>query len=131
MILPPSRIQQSTAAVDNIPATTVMAQLNSNTKHLESLEIAIGEKMHKIESEAIGKIGAVNLSTMEVRTEIGRSGKRWFTVSFRPSEPTKHPTRYHVSIVGDEYMQTTTSWNIQEGEVTRVNSKVLHERPKK
>jgi len=107
-----------------------MAQLNSNTKQLDSLEIVIGEKTFEIEDEAISKIGPVSLSSMEMRTEIGRSGERWFTVMFRPRAPTKHPTWFHVSIVGNEYMQTTTSWTTQKGEVTRSNSKVLHERQK-
>lgn len=130
IVLPPSRVQHSTAAVDGIPATNVTAQLKPNSKQLESLEIQIGDKTLKIEDAAIAKIGEVALSTLQIRTEISGTGERWFTVMFRPAKPTENLDWYNVSIVNSKYLQTTTTWDTKEDNAIRQNSKVLHESEK-
>lgn len=126
--LPFSHVQLTTVATKDVPATVVTAKLKLGTKQLESLVIIVGDKTHEIAQEAILQIGPVNLSTTEVRTEVGRSGQRWFSVVFRPAEPTEHPTWYNVSIKGDAYENTSKVWDTKEGEVTRRNNKVLHKR---
>jgi hypothetical protein len=133
MYLPVQSATIQTQAIGENPACKAIIELDTSFKSISRAVLIIGDTEHNLPPEALRGIEYPDLSSLRIETEMGRDGRRWFSIVMRPARHTEYLTKYHISVIGGVFAQVSKSWDEPQGTSIRRHFEILHkeEQPNK
>ncbi len=127
MYLPVESITLDTMPLGDSPRCQVHLRLDAERKHISEATLIIAGEKNIFPAETLSKIEYPDLASTRVETEKARDGRLWYSIVLQPSRATDYPTRFHITVIDNNFAQVSKSWDEPQGDSIRRHFEILHE----